>query len=175
VKRATGAARSQRTIRVGVIADTHGLLRDEAVKALSGVELIIHAGDIGRRDVLIALRAIAPTFAVRGNIDTERWATALPAARRVRVGDLTFWVLHDISRLGEMPCRGCAVVIYGHSHQPLMALRDEVLYLNPGSAGPRRFALPVSLARLHVTGRIVRPELVTLLPQLTAGGARRAR
>lgn len=152
-------------IRVGVIADTHGLLRGEAVAVLRGVELIIHAGDIGNPEVLQALRAIAPTFAVRGNIDKGSWAAALPEAGGVRVGEVAFWVLHDISLLDAPPGGGYAAVIHGHSHRPLVAVRDRVLYLNPGSAGPRRFRLPVSLARVLVCGRIIRPEIVTLLAQ----------
>jgi putative phosphoesterase len=166
----TIAVRRGRAIRVGVIADTHGLLRGEAVAALRGVELIIHAGDIGNPEVLQALRAIAPTFAVRGNIDTGSWAAALPETGSVRVGELAFWVLHDISLL-DAPGGGYAAVIHGHSHRPLVAVRDRVLYLNPGSAGPRRFRLPVSLARLLVCDRSIRTEIVTLLAHHDGAGA----
>jgi putative phosphoesterase len=158
-----GRAAARRLIRVGVISDTHGLLRREAVAALRGAELIIHAGDIGRPEILEELRAIAPTVAVRGNVDRQAWAADLPAAQSVRVADATFWLLHDISRLDVDPkAAGFRAVIYGHSHSPLIAVRQGVVYLNPGSAGPRRFRLPVSVARLHVRGRTVRPEIVTL-------------
>jgi putative phosphoesterase len=131
--------------------------------ALRGAELIIHAGDIGRPEILEALRAIGPTVAVRGNVDRQAWAADLPATQSVRVGDATFWVLHDISELDIDPAAaGFHAVIYGHSHKPLIAVRAGVVYLNPGSAGPRRFRLPVSVARLHVLGPTVRAEIVAL-------------
>jgi len=150
-------------ILIGVISDTHGLLRPEAVAALKGSDLIIHAGDVGAPDVLDALRKLAPTFVVRGNIDTADWAGALPATAHVEVGELQFHVLHDISELDLDPAAaGYAAVIYGHSHQPSIEAREGVLFLNPGSAGPRRFKLPVSIARVSVSGRQLRPEIVEL-------------
>ena len=146
-----------------MISDTHGLLRPEAVAALRGVERIVHAGDIGSPDVLAALERIAPVAAVRGNNDRERWAAAIPETEVVEVGRVSLYVLHDLHELDLDPrAAGFAAVIAGHSHQPRLDERDGVLYLNPGSAGPRRFKLPVSLARLTVAGPRVRAELVTL-------------
>jgi uncharacterized protein len=150
-------------ILIGVISDTHGLLRPEAVAALKGSDLIIHAGDVGAPDVLDALRKLAPTFVVRGNIDTAHWAGALPATAHVEVGRLQLHVLHNIAELDLDPAAaGYAAVIYGHSHQPSIETRDGVLFLNPGSAGPRRFRLPVSIARVSVSGGKLRPEIVEL-------------
>jgi hypothetical protein len=150
-------------ILVGVISDTHGLLRPEAVAALEGADLIIHAGDVGTPDVLDALRKLAPTFVVRGNIDTAPWAGALPATAHVEAGGCIFHVLHNIAELDLDPAAvGYAAVVFGHSHQPSMEMREGVWFLNPGSAGPRRFKLPVSIARVHVSGRKLRPEIVEL-------------
>lgn len=146
-----------------MISDTHGLLRPEAVAALHGVERIVHAGDIGSPDVLAALERIAPVAAVRGNNDRERWAATIPETEVVEVGGVSLYVLHDLHELGLDPrAAGFAAVIAGHSHQPRLDERDGVLYLNPGSAGPRRFKLPVSLARLTVAGLRVQAEIVRL-------------
>ncbi len=147
---------------VGLISDTHGLLRPEALEALRGSKLIVHAGDIGRPEVLDRLSSVAPTFAVRGNIDTQPWAAALPMTEAVEAGPHLIWVLHDIAQLDLDPTLGFAAVIYGHSHKPSIEARDGVLYVNPGSAGPRRFRLPVTVGRLHVTGDGLRPEIVEL-------------
>ena len=148
---------------LGVISDTHGLVRPEALAALAGVERIVHAGDIGAPDVLDALGRIAPVTAVRGNNDRERWAADIPETDVLEIGDVSLYVLHDLHELDLDPrAAGFAAVIAGHSHQPRMEERDGVLYLNPGSAGPRRFKLPISLARLTVTGVHLRAELVTL-------------
>ena len=150
-------------ILVGVISDTHGLLRPEAVAALKGSNLIIHAGDVGAPEVIDALRNLAPTFVVRGNVDKAHWAGALPMTAHVEVGGLQFHVLHDISELDLDPAAvGYAAVVYGHSHQPSIEMRERVLFLNPGSAGPRRFKLPVSIARISVCGQQLRPEIVEL-------------
>ena len=150
-------------ILVGVISDTHGLLRPEAVAALRGTDLIIHAGDVGAPEVIETLRKLAPTFVVRGNVDKAHWAGALPMTAHVEVGELLFHVLHDISELDLDPAAvGYAAVVYGHSHQPSIEMRDDVLFLNPGSAGPRRFKLPVSIARVSVSGQQLRPEIVEL-------------
>jgi len=150
-------------ILVGVISDTHGLLRSEAVAALRGADLIIHAGDVGAPEVIDQLRNLAPTFVVRGNVDKAHWAGALPATAHVEVGGLLFHVLHDISELDLDPAAvGYAAVVYGHSHQPSIEMREGVLFLNPGSAGPRRFNLPVSIARVSVSGQQLRPEIVEL-------------
>jgi uncharacterized protein len=148
---------------LGVISDTHGLVRPEAVKALEGVDMIIHAGDIGTPEVLAALHAIAPVVAVRGNNDKGDWARALPETEVVEVGDIALYVLHDVNTLDLDPvAAGFAAVISGHSHRPAMAKRQGVLFLNPGSAGPRRFKLPVSVARLVIRGGAIDAQLVEL-------------
>ena len=154
--------RSPRMI-VGVISDTHGLLRPEALAALQGSDLIVHAGDVGAPGILERLRTLAPTWAVRGNVDTQPWATALPATDVVAAGALQLYVLHDLASLDLDPAAaGIAAVISGHSHRPAAEVLDGVLYLNPGSAGPRRFTLPISLARLHVSGTRLRHEIIEL-------------
>jgi len=138
-------------MRIGLISDTHGLLRPEAVAALQGCAQIIHAGDIGKPQVLDGLRAIAPLEAIRGNIDTADWAQVLPERLDLRIGGLTLHVLHDLKQLDIDPlAAGVDVVIAGHSHKPKVERRDGVLYVNPGSAGPRRFSLPISLALLEL-------------------------
>jgi len=154
---------ASRVHTIGVISDTHGLLRPEAVAALAGVERIVHAGDIGSPEVIAALQRIAPVSAVRGNNDREAWAADIPETEVVEVGAVSLYVLHDLHELDLDPrAAGFAAVIAGHSHQPRREERDGVLYLNPGSAGPRRFKLPISLARLTVAGRRVQANLVTL-------------
>jgi uncharacterized protein len=133
---------------VGIISDTHGLLRPEALDALGGSELIVHAGDIGSQDVLERLGRIAPVVAVRGNVDSAAWANQLPMTATVELGEQRIWVLHELASLDVDPVHvGLGSVIYGHSHQPARYTKDGILYLNPGSAGPRRFRLPVSLVR----------------------------
>lgn len=150
-------------ITVGVISDTHGLLRPQAMEALKGSDLIVHAGDVGDPQILEQLRGIAPTFAVRGNVDTGQWAKALPVTEVVAVGELHLYVLHDIATLDLNPrAAGFAAVISGHSHRPDADIRGSVLYLNPGSAGPRRFTLPIALAKLRVTGDQLSHELIEL-------------
>ena len=133
---------------IGLISDTHGLLRPEALRALEGSDLIIHAGDVGKPEILDALRAIAPVVAVRGNIDTGAWADSLPETASAE----EIFVLHDVKQLAVEPhAAGFRVVVSGHSHRPGSAERDSILYINPGSAGPRRFKLPITVARLDVT------------------------
>jgi uncharacterized protein len=150
-------------ITVGVISDTHGIVRPEAVHALRDSELIVHAGDVGDPQVLEHLRTIAPTIAVRGNIDKGPWAQALPLSEVIEVGEVHLYVLHEMSELDLDPkAAGFAAVIYGHSHRPSAEVRDGVLFLNPGSAGPHRFALPVSIAKLRVVGRTISHELIEL-------------
>ena len=142
-------ARDRASVRVAAsISDTHGLLRGEAVRALRGVDLIIHAGDIGNAEVLDGLRVIARLVAVRGNNDHGAWARALRITETIAVADVRIHVIHDVKTLRRVP--GVDVVIAGHSHRPSIEERDGVLFLNPGSAGPRRFTLPVSLAVLTV-------------------------
>ena len=148
---------------IGVISDTHGLLRPEATAALAGVELIIHAGDIGNPEILATLARIAPVHAVRGNTDRANWAADLPHTRVVEVGGLLLYVLHELFTLDLNPAAaGFAAVIYGHSHSPHMERKNGVLYLNPGSAGPRRFTLPVSLARLIIGEGALEAKLISL-------------
>ena len=139
-------------LRIGVISDTHGLLRPEAEQRLAGVAHIIHAGDIGRPEVIDRLRRIAPVVAVRGNVDIGPWAENYPETETVKLGDHSIYVLHDVHdlRLDPAAC-GISVIISGHSHRPLIETKAGVLYLNPGSAGPRRFSLPVTLATLDLT------------------------
>jgi uncharacterized protein len=150
--------------RVGVISDTHGQLRAEAVHALQIVELIVHAGDVGKPEVLEQLAQIAPVFAVRGNVDRSDWARELPLTRALEVGGAWLYVLHDQNELDINPAAaGIAAVISGHTHQPALEERQGVLYLNPGSAGPRRFRNPVSLAIMEIEAGQVRVELIPLL------------
>ena len=138
-------------LKIGVISDTHGLLRPEAEKCLGGVAHIIHAGDIGAADIIDRLRRIAPVTAIRGNVDVGDWASAYPETLTVRIGRHSFYVLHDVAELQDRPAPGNVdVVIYGHSHKASVKTVDGVLYLNPGSAGPRRFKLPVTLATLDL-------------------------
>ena len=148
---------------VGVISDTHGLLRPEAVAALAGSELIIHAGDVGGPEVLEELARVAPVVAVRGNNDRGAWAEALAEYEAVEVKQTFVYVLHDLKELDIAPAAaGFRVVVSGHSHKPLVEERRGVLYLNPGSAGPRRFKLPVTLARLKISADGVGAEIINL-------------
>jgi putative phosphoesterase len=148
---------------VGVISDTHGLLRPDVPQHLAGVDLIVHAGDVGSLAVLDALREIAPTIAVRGNVDTEAWCTALPETEVVRAGEIELYMLHDIAQLKFDPKKaGYRAVIYGHSHRASIEERNGVLYLNPGAAGPRRFNLSPSLAKIEVRGQELDVSLITL-------------
>jgi len=148
---------------VGVISDTHGLLRPQAVMALRGSQLIIHAGDIGRAEILEELAAMAPVHTVRGNVDKGAWAQALPLTDVVEAGGAQIYVLHNLKDLDLSPrAAGFAAVISGHSHHPQMVSRDGVLYFNPGSAGPRRFRLPVTVGKLHIAKGKVRGEIVKL-------------
>lgn len=151
------------TLTVGVISDTHGLLRPEALDALRGVDQILHAGDVGSADILASLKAIAPTTAVRGNVDHGVWATALPMTEVVRLGALDVFMLHDLGALDLDPvAAGFAAVITGHSHQPRAEWKRGVLFLNPGSAGPRRFSLPVTLSILRIEGTTLSHERIDL-------------
>jgi len=148
---------------LGVISDTHGLLRPEAVEALRGSDHILHAGDIGASEILDELAWIAPLTAIRGNVDTEPWARKLPETEVVEIGGVTIYLLHDVARLDLKPeAAGIRVVVYGHSHQPKMEAKNGVLYFNPGSAGPRRFTLPVTVGRLRINGNDVQGEVVRL-------------
>jgi putative phosphoesterase len=155
--------RSSPAILIGLISDTHGLLREEALHALRGSELIIHAGDVGNAQILDALRKIAPVHAVRGNIDTQAWARELPETAVVEAGDLNLYVLHDVKTLDLDPAAaGFQIVVSGHSHQAARSERCGVLYINPGSAGSRRFSLPITVARLNLTKKPWNVEFVDL-------------
>jgi putative phosphoesterase len=148
---------------VGVISDTHGLLRPEALDALRGADVIVHAGDIGSPDVLKALSSVAPVTAVRGNNDRGPWANELPETAVVEIGRVRLYVLHDVKELALDPrARGFAAVVSGHSHRPNAEERDGVLIFNPGSAGPRRFRRPISIGRLDIARQRVRGRLVKL-------------
>jgi putative phosphoesterase len=154
---------TQANINVGVISDTHGLIRPEAIEALRDSELIIHAGDVGAPEVLEHLGAIAPTIAVRGNVDKDRWAQSLPLKEIIEVGEVQFYMLHDVSELDFDPkAAEFSAVISGHSHRATAELRDGVLFLNPGSAGPRRFTLPVTVAKLRVARKSLVHEFIEL-------------
>ena len=159
----------RRTARVGVISDTHGLLRPEALAFLRGSDAILHGGDIGGAEILAQLAAIAPVTAVRGNNDEGPWADALAQTERIAIGCVTVYLIHDRSELAIDPVAdGIQVVVSGHSHRPSIEQRGGVLYLNPGSAGPRRFRLPVAVAELQVTAedkfeaRIVELDVTTI-------------
>lgn len=151
-------------MRIGVISDTHGLLRSEAERAMRGVDLIVHAGDVGKPEILTKLKSIAPVFAVRGNVDTEPWAKELPESAVVEADGASLYVLHNLRQLDLKPeGGGFDAVISGHTHQAEQWERNGVLYLNPGSAGPRRFRLPVTLALLDLSEQPWKVEIVELL------------
>lgn len=154
-----------RELRLGVVSDTHGLVRPRALELLRGCDLILHAGDVGGAEVLETLAAVAPVRAVRGNTDHAPWASALPETDVVEAGGLFLYLLHDIGRLDLDPAAaGFHAVIFGHSHKPAVYRRAGVLFLNPGSIGPRRFRLPVSLALLGLRGDSLDPRLIEIEP-----------
>ena len=149
--------------RIGIISDTHSLLRDEALRGLEGSDLIIHAGDVGKPEILDALKALAPLVSVRGNIDTGPWASQLPLTAVAETGSALIYVLHNLDDLELAPSvASFQVVVSGHSHKPSRKERAGVLYLNPGSAGPRRFSLPITLARLDLGKAPYEVEFVDL-------------
>lgn len=159
---------SGRALRVGVLSDTHGLMRLDALTALLGSDLLLHAGDIGAAAVLEALQAIAPLVAIRGNNDTQPWAADLPETAVHDTGAVRIFITHNRAQLALDPrAAGFQVVVSGHSHQPLIEQRDGVLYVNPGSCGPRRFSLPVTVALLTIRGARVEAKIVDLM---AAGG-----
>ncbi len=148
---------------VGVISDTHGTLRQEAVEALRGVDRILHAGDIGDPQILEALARIAPVTAIRGNVDIQPWAQSLPETELMEIAGMSIYMLHDLSKLDLKPkAAGIAAVIYGHSHQPKSEEKNGVLYFNPGSAGPRRFTLPISVGKLVIDSGKISGEILEL-------------
>jgi uncharacterized protein len=154
---------NSRVVRVGIISDTHGLLRPEALRELAGVDHILHAGDIGDDRILAALQEIAPVTAIRGNVDGSGVCSQLPATEAVELGGSLFYMVHSIQDLDIDPkAAGVHVIVYGHSHRPELKERDGIVYLNPGSAGPRRFDLPITLANALVTDGNVRVRIIDL-------------
>ena len=150
--------------KIGIISDTHGLLRPEAQRLLADVDHILHGGDIGRPEIVAALRRIAPVTAIRGNVDTGDWAREYAETERVRLAERSIFILHDLKALRVDPAAtGIDVVVSGHSHVPKIGTVDGVLYLNPGSAGPRRFKLPITLATLDVAQDALRPVIHELV------------
>lgn len=148
---------------IGLISDTHGLMRPEALEALAGSDLIVHAGDVGSLDVIAALERLAPVHAVRGNTDRSGGCERFPATEIVEVDGTSLYLLHDVSELDLDPAAaGFAAVIYGHSHRPEVSCRRGVLYVNPGAAGPRRFRLPIAVARLQIDHGQPRAEIIEL-------------
>jgi hypothetical protein len=155
---------------IGLISDTHGLLRDEAIKALIQSELIIHAGDVGKPEIITALKATAPVVAIRGNIDTSRWAASLPSSETVQAGMHRIHIIHNLKDLDFDPvAQGIDIVISGHSHKPASSEIGGVLYINPGSAGPRRFRLPVTVARLDTRHKPAKVTFTNLLDYAKGG------
>ena len=153
-------------MRIGVISDTHGLLRPEAIAALHGSDRILHAGDVGDPRILDRLGALAPVTVVRGNVDRGPWALALPETELVEIEGLSIYLIHDLGQLDLKPeAAGISVVIYGHSHQPKIEEKNGVLFFNPGSAGPRRFRLPVSIGMLEINAGNIQEQLVELKVQ----------
>ncbi|MDL2275654.1 metallophosphatase family protein [Desulfosarcina sp. OttesenSCG-928-G10] len=155
--------KTQQGIEVGIVSDTHGLVRPEVVDALSGCGQILHAGDVGDAAVLRCLEKIAPVTAVRGNTDQGPWAWHLPVQETVTIEAVCFWILHDLHHLDLDPAAaGIQVVVSGHTHQPEIFRKNGVIYLNPGSAGHRRHTLPVSIARVHIENGIPAPRLIEI-------------
>jgi putative phosphoesterase len=150
-------------VRLGLISDTHGLLRPQAVEALRGSDLILHAGDVGKPEILEALKTLAPVVAIRGNIDTAEWARVLPETTVAEAEGVSIYMLHDVHALDLNPsAAGFQIVVSGHSHKPASSERDGVLYINPGSAGPRRFRLPVTVAILDLARKPWQVEFIEL-------------
>jgi putative phosphoesterase len=148
---------------VGVISDTHGLVRPDAIAALQGADLILHAGDIGKPDVLEALNEIAPVVAIRGNIDQAKWAETLPDRETVTLEGTSVYLIHNLQELDFDPiAANIQVIVSGHSHKPQIEERNGVLFVNPGSAGPRRFKLPIAVAHLHIEGATVHAQIIEL-------------
>jgi uncharacterized protein len=151
-------------MKIGVISDTHGLLRTEALVALRGSDYIVHAGDIGDPEILPALASIAPVTAIRGNVDRGPWTRKIPATNVLEIQGVLIYILHNLAELDLNPeAAGFGAVIYGHSHEPKQEMKNGVLYFNPGSAGPRRFEAPVTVGRLTIEGRTVGGEILNIL------------
>jgi uncharacterized protein len=156
-----------RPVSIGLISDTHGLLRPEAIEALKGSDFIIHAGDIGSPDVLAGLSRLAPVTAIRGNVDRGPWASSLPDNEVLQAGTAFIFVIHNIADLNLDPAAaGFRAVVSGHSHQPGWREKDGVLFVNPGSAGPRRFKLPIAVARLRIMDAGITAEVIELVGKI---------
>lgn len=150
-------------MKIGIISDTHGLLRPEAISALSGSEVILHIGDVGKNQILERLSEIAPVHAIRGNIDTGPWADGLPETLELHLAGKDFYLLHDLKSLDFEPTeKGVNIVLSGHSHKPHHDVREGVIFLNPGAAGKRRFSLPITLARMEIQEDLVEVEIIDL-------------
>jgi hypothetical protein len=148
---------------IGLISDTHGLIRPQALEALRDVDVIVHAGDIGKLEVIDSLKTIAPVIAIKGNNDTEPWAKPFPDTKLVKTGTARLYIIHNVKELAVDPvARGFDAVISGHSHKPSVSSRDGILYVNPGSAGPRRFKLPVAVGKLIVNGANIGAQIIEL-------------
>lgn len=151
------------TVKVGLISDTHGLMRPQALEALQGCDYLIHGGDIGKPEILETLKAVAPLTVVRGNNDTDdAWASGVPHEAVLRIGEVAIYTTHILADVPKSLPDDVRVVVTGHSHRPLQQVRDGVLFINPGSAGPRRFKLPITVGMLHIDGADVRGELIEL-------------
>jgi putative phosphoesterase len=151
------------TKRIGLISDTHGLVRPEALDALRDSDLLIHSGDIGKPEVIMALKEIAPLVAIKGNNDRGPWARRLPDTKKIALENTKLYVIHNVNELEFDPAsRGFRVVIAGHSHKPAIRTKDNVLFINPGSAGPRRFKLPICVGRLIIQGESIKAEIIEL-------------
>jgi putative phosphoesterase len=151
------------TVKVGLISDTHGLMRPQALEALQGCDYLIHGGDIGKPEILETLKAIAPLTVVRGNNDTDdAWASDVPYEAVLRIGEVAIYTTHILADVPKSLPDDVRVVVTGHSHRPVQQVRDGVLFINPGSAGPRRFKLPITVGMLHIDGADVRSELIEL-------------
>lgn len=155
------ASERPKRLLVGIISDTHGLMRPEALRALQGSDLIVHAGDIGTLEVVRALESIAPVIAIRGNNDRGRWARTFPKTTELGAGAIKIYVLHNLKEIGFDPlAHGFSAVISGHSHRPSVSMDNGVCFINPGSAGPRRFKLPVAIALLKITGKSLDAKII---------------
>ena len=149
--------------RIGLISDTHGLVRPEALAALEGSEIIIHAGDIGKAEVLRSLKAIAPVIAIRGNNDRDAWAKQIPDVLNLQINGIAIHVIHNVNELKtDLITEGFRAIVSGHSHKPGLVTREGILFINPGSAGPRRFKLPVAVGKLRIASRNVTAEIIEL-------------
>jgi phosphoesterase, MJ0936 family len=148
--------------KIGLIADTHGLMRPEALAALKGSEIIIHAGDIGKAEVIEALKTVAPVIAIRGNNDRDSWAKQIPDLLDLEINGARIYVIHNVNEMDSASASGFQAVVSGHSHKPGVITQDDILFINPGSAGPRRFKLPVTVGKLLFVRDTIKARIVNL-------------